>query len=110
MPYLKKQDTKKTVSPKKIYITPKEIKSEKLANVIYVLRNQQPGQIRSDWTVRSRSDWTVRSHGKIYSHHRTKIIAINNARKIARSIDSTVMVQNTDGTFSMGFKPKPAKR
>jgi len=102
MPYLKKQDTKKTVSPKKIYITPKEIKSKKLANVIYVVRNQQPGQIRSDWAVRS--------HGKIYSHHRTKIIAINNARKIARSRDSTVMVRNTDGTFSIGFKPKPAKR
>jgi hypothetical protein len=102
MPYLKKQDTKKTISPKKIYVTPKEMKSKKLANVIYVVRNQQPGQIRSDWAVRG--------HRKIYSHHRTKIIAINNARKIARSRDSTVMVQNTDGTFSIGFKPKPAKR
>ncbi len=102
MPYLKKRDTKKIFSPKKIYITPKEIKSKKLANVTYVVRNQQPGQIRSDWAVRS--------HEKIYSHHRTKIIAINNARKIARSRDSTVMVQNTDGTFSIGFKPKPAKR
>jgi hypothetical protein len=102
MPYLKKQDTKKIFSPKKIYITPKEIKSKKLANVTYVVRNQQPGQIRSDWAVRS--------HEKIYSHHRTKIIAINKARKIARSKDSTVMVQNTDGTFSIGFKPKPAKR
>jgi len=103
LPYLRKQNSRKTFISKKIEITSSTAtESKKLANVIYVVSNPQPGQIRGDWAVRS--------HGKIYSYHRTKINAINNARKIARSRDSTVMVQNTDGTFSIGFKPKPAKR
>jgi hypothetical protein len=103
LPYLRKQNSRKTFISKKIEITSSTAtESKKLANVIYVVNNPQLGQIRGDWAVRS--------HGKIYSYHRTKINAINNARKIARSRDSTVMIQNTDGTFSIGFKPKPAKR
>ena len=78
-----------------------EIENEvdrKPSNVIYVVNRPQPGQVKGDWAVRS--------HGKIYSQHRTKEKAIKAARKIAKKRDATVMVQNTDGTFSEGFKPK----
>jgi len=70
----------------------------KPSNVIYVVSSPQPGQVTGDWAVRS--------HGKIFSHHRKKEKAIKEARKIARKKDATVMVQNTDGTFSEGFKPR----
>jgi hypothetical protein len=72
--------------------------SRKPANVIYVVSKPQPGQVKGDWAVRS--------HGKIFSHHRKKSIAIKAARKIAKERDATVLVQNTDGTFSEGFKPR----
>ena len=70
----------------------------KQSNVIYVVSKPQPGQVKGDWAVRS--------HGKIFSHHRTKHAAIQKARDIAKKRDATVMVQNTDGTFSEGFKPR----
>ncbi len=70
----------------------------KPSNVIYVVSKPQPGEVRGDWAVRS--------HGKIFSHHKTKEKAIEEARKIASKKDATVMVQNTDGTFSDGFKPR----
>lgn len=70
----------------------------KPSNVIYVVSKPQPGQVKGDWAVRS--------HGKIFSHHRTKHAAISKAREIARKREATVMVQNTDGTFSNGFKPR----
>jgi len=70
----------------------------KPSNVIYVVSKPQPGQVKGDWAVRS--------HGKIFSHHRTKQAAISKAREIARKREATVMVQNTDGTFSNGFKPR----
>jgi len=70
----------------------------KPSNVIYVVNRPQPGQVRGDWAVRG--------HGKIYSQHRTKEKAIKAARKIAKEKNATVMVQNTDGTFSEGFKPR----
>jgi len=70
----------------------------KPSNVIYVVSKPQPGEVRGDWAVRS--------HGKIFSHHKTKENAINEARKIAKKRNATVMVQNTDGTFSDGFKPR----
>ena len=70
----------------------------KPANVIYVVSKPQPGQVKGDWAVRS--------HGKIYSHHRQKENAIEAARKIAADKNATVLVQNTDGTFSEGFKPR----
>jgi len=73
-------------------------KTRKPSNVIYVVSKPQPGQVKGDWAVRS--------HGKIFSHHRTKQAAIKNARDIAKKRDATVMVQNTDGTFSEGFKPR----
>ena len=73
-------------------------KLKKPSNVIYVVSRPQPGQVRGDWAVRG--------HGKIYSHHRTKEKAIQNARIIARERQATVMVQRTNGTFSKGFKPR----
>lgn len=73
----------------------------KPSNVIYVVNRPQPGQVRGDWAVRG--------HGKIYSQHRTKEKAIKAARKIAKERNATVMVQNTDGTFSEGFKPRQWK-
>jgi len=73
----------------------------KPSNVIYVVSKPQPGQVRGDWAVRG--------HKKIYSHHRKKENAIKNAREIAKKRDATVMVQNTDGTFSDGFKPRSKK-
>jgi hypothetical protein len=76
----------------------KEAKAKKPSNVIYVVSSPQAGEVRGDWAVRS--------HGKFYSHHKTKEKAIEEARKIAKKRDATVMVQNTDGTFSMGFKPR----
>lgn len=75
-----------------------DAKSKKPSNVIYVVSNPQPGEVRGDWAVRS--------HGKFYSHHKTKEKAIEEARKIAKKRDATVLVQNTDGTFSTGFKPR----
>jgi len=73
-------------------------KHRKPSNVIYVVSKPQPGEVKGDWAVRS--------HGKIYSHHKTKEKAIEEARKIAIKRNATVMVQNTDGTFSDGFKPR----
>lgn len=73
-------------------------KTRKPSNVIYVVSKPQPGEVRGDWAVRS--------HSKIFSHHKTKENAIKQARKIAKEKNATVMVQNTDGTFSEGFKPK----
>ena len=99
MPFLKKignEKQRKTVAEKTTIIEDK--KERRPSNVIYVVNKPQPGQVRGDWAVRG--------HGKIYSHHRTKINAVRAARKIARGKDATVMVQRTDGTFSMGFKPK----
>lgn len=96
MPYLKKIGSKKIVV-KKTEVT-KMSDKKKSANVIYVVSKPQPGQVRGDWAVRS--------HGKIFSHHRTKENAIKAARKIAKQRDATVLIQNTDGTFSDGFKPR----
>jgi len=78
-----------------------EKKPRKPSNVIYVVSKPQPGQVRGDWAVRS--------HGKIYSYHRLKEVAIKQARNIARERNATVLIQNTDGTFSEGFKPRPKK-
>ena len=77
---------------------PKIKKQRKPSNVIYVVSKPQPGQVKGDWAVRS--------HGKIFSHHRTKLAAIDKAREIARKREATVLVQNTDGTFSEGFRPR----
>lgn len=76
----------------------KPAKTKKPSNVVYVVSSPQPGEVRGDWAVKD--------HEKTYSHHKTKENAINEARKIAKKRDATVMVQNTDGTFSEGFKPR----
>jgi hypothetical protein len=81
-----------------VEIDKKKEDSRKPPNVIYVVSKPQPGQVKGDWAVRS--------HGKIYSHHRKKQNAIKEARKIAKEKGATVLVQNTDGTFSDGFKPR----
>ena len=75
--------------------------SRKPSNVIYVVSKPQPGQVKGDWAVRG--------HGKIYSRHRKKESAITQARKIAQEKNASVLIQNTDGTFSKGFKPKQKK-
>ena len=97
MPYLKKKGKRKTTKVVETKIETSESK-RKPANVIYVVSKPQPGEVRGDWAVRS--------HGKIYSHHKTKETAIKEARKVARKKNATVLVQNTDGTFSDGFKPR----
>ena len=79
-------------------IEEKPNKTRKPSNVVYVVSSPQPGEVRGDWAVKD--------HEKTYSHHKTKENAINEARKIARKRNATVMVQNTDGTFSEGFKPR----
>jgi len=73
----------------------------KPVNVIYIVSKPQPGQVQGDWAVRG--------HRKIYSHHRKKVTAIKTARKIAKERNATVLIQNTDGTFSKGFKPRRKK-
>lgn len=82
--------------------TVKKPSSRKAPNVIYVVSKPQPGQVKGDWAVRS--------HYKIFSHHRTKQAAIKKARTIALQKEATVLVQNTDGTFSDGFKPRAKKK
>ena len=74
----------------------------KVPNVIYVVSKPQPGQVRGDWAVRG--------HGKIYSHHRNKVVAIKHAKEIASVRNATVMIQKTDGKFSRGIKPRPKKK
>ena len=95
----KKVDTILSRNPKKVI---KASSHRKPANVIYVVSKPQPGQVKGDWAVRS--------HYKIFSHHRTKQAAIKNARTIAAEKEATVLVQNTDGTFSTGFKPRKKKK
>jgi hypothetical protein len=82
--------------------TVKKPSIRKAPNVIYVVSKPQPGQVKGDWAVRS--------HYKIFSHHRTKQAAIKKARTIALQKEATVLVQNTDGTFSDGFKPRAKKK
>jgi hypothetical protein len=81
---------------------PIETKPRKPSNVIYVVNKPRPGQVRGDWAVRG--------HGKIYSYHRTKNMAVKKARIIAQKRGATVLVQKTDGTFSTSYKPKSKNR
>lgn len=89
--------SKKKEKKKQITLPPK-----KQANMVYVVSKPQPGQVKGDWAVRS--------HYKIFSHHRTKQAAINKAREIALQREASVLVQNTDGKFSDGFKPRKKKK
>jgi hypothetical protein len=68
------------------------------SNIIYVISSPQPGQVKGDWAVQE--------NGKIFSHHRKKESAIKQARKIGKEKNAIVMIQNMDGTFSEGFKPR----
>ena len=99
---LKELSINTSINTKVDTIIIKKKKHRKPSNVIYVVSKPQPGQVKVDWAVRS--------HGKIFSHHRTKENAIKTAREIARKREATVLVQNTDGTFSEGFKPRPKSK
>jgi hypothetical protein len=95
---LKELKIDKTLNKKVDNIITNKKKHRKPSNIIYVVSKPQPGQVKGDWAVRS--------HGKIFSHHRKKENAIKTARDIARKKQATVLVQNTNGTFSEGFKPR----
>ena len=69
----------------------------KPSRIIYVVNRRRPGQ--------NKGDWAVRMHGKILSPHRLKSVAIKRARIEARKRGFSVMIQNTDGSFSRGFTP-----
>ncbi len=97
-PHSEIEKTVDKIIGKRTINTQKSESHRKPSNVIYVVSKPQPGEVRGDWAVRG--------HGKIFSHHKTKENAINEARKIAKKRNATVMVQNTDGTFSNGFKPR----
>ena len=71
---------------------------KKPSDIVYVLSMPQPGEVKGDWAVQINKEIT--------SHHKTKETAINEARKLAKQKNATVMVQNIDGTFSQIFKPK----
>jgi len=83
---------------KEIKKIPETYNSIESSKVIYVLINPQPGQVRGDWSVRE--------NGKVYSNHRTKKKAIEEARKVARKFNAIVKVQNMDGLFNKSFKPR----
>jgi hypothetical protein len=95
---LKELPIDKTLNKKVDNIITYKKKHRKPSNIIYVVSKPTPGQVKGDWAVRS--------HGKFFSHHRKKENAIKTARDIARKKQATVLVQNTDGTFSEGFKPR----
>lgn len=101
MPYLKKnQDTPKTKkesSPKK-----KETKKEEPVEIIYVVNN--------DHDKDHDEPWVIKSHTKIYKHANTKQKAIQIARDLARKLKARVLVQNANGKFSYGFKPRTLKK
>jgi hypothetical protein len=95
---LKEIPIDKTLNKKVDNIITNKKKHRKPSNIIYVVSKPTPGQVKGDWAVRS--------HGKIFSHHRKKENAIKTARDIARKKQATVLIQNTNGTFSEGFKPR----
>ena len=65
---------------------------------LYVVNHLQPGNNRGNWAVRNKN--------KIFSSHRTKKVAIKNARILAKKRETRVLVQNIHGRFSYGFNPK----
>lgn len=97
-PHSEVEKTVDKLIDKRKFIESEPSTHRKPSNVIYVVSKPQPGEVRGDWAVRN--------HGKIFSHHKTKEKAIDSARKVAKKRKATVMVQNTDGTFSDGFKPR----
>lgn len=101
LPYLYKINNNKKMESKtqKEDIKEEENNKRKPSNVIYVVSKPQPGQVKGDWAVRG--------HGKIYSHHRKKLNAIKEAKKIAKQKQATVLIQNIDGKFRQSFKFKP---
>jgi hypothetical protein len=92
MPYLQKKalntSIEKSQDKNKDHIHP----------VIYVINNPQ--------TDTKKESWAVCQHKKILSTHPTKQLAIDKAREVAEQQKATVMVQNTNGRFSYGFKPE----
>jgi len=74
-------------------------KKRKLPKVIYVVNRPRPGM--------NKGDWCVRMHGKIISHHKHKKVAVKHARVEAKKRNYSVLIQNTNGSFSKGFHPVP---
>ena len=94
MPYLKKDHPNKTIKKRDA----KTSKRDRM--VIYV--------VNASHTDRINGSWAVKGHNQIFSSHPTKRLAIKKAREVALQKHATVMVQNTNGRFSYGFKPKQA--
>ncbi len=92
MPYLQKK-------AQNIFIEKSHGKNkDRIHPVIYVINNPQ--------TDTKKESWAVRQHKRILSTHPTKQLAIDKAREVAEQQKATVMVQNINGRFSYGFKPK----
>lgn len=89
MPYLKKKETNQAKQKQE---TPVKTR------VIYVVNNASHETRQGPWTVRTKQ--------KTISNHKTKQMAIKKARLLAKKQQGRVLVQNTDGRFSYGFKPK----
>jgi len=94
MPYLKKIKYKNTIN-----ISKKDIKEEpEKRKVLYVVYTLKKGS--------KTGNWVVKNENKILSNHITKQDAIKKARALAIKQNYRVMVKNTDGHFSYGFKPR----
>mgnify|MGYP006862975837 CR=1 FL=1 len=48
----------------------------------------------------------IRAYCNVKKNKKTKEKTFEESIKIAKKRDATVLVQNTDGTFSTGFKPR----
>ena len=103
MPYLKKKQTQ-LKAKKQSKSTAKKIekKEEEPVEIIYVVNNGHDKD--------HDEPWVVKSHTKIYKHATTKQKAIQIARDLARKLKARVLVQNANGKFSYGFKPRTPKK
>ncbi len=93
MPYLKKKHTSTSKNQNITPVSPKK--------VLYVVNNSNQSALKGQWSIRSKQ--------KIISNHRTKQTAIKKARYLARKQQARVLVQNTNGRFSYGFKPRQSR-
>lgn len=92
MPYLKKQ-VKTNKATKKQRQTQQETHG-----TIYVVNSSHNDAIKGSWAVKDQKTF--------FSSHPTKRLALKKAREIALKQHTSVLVQDTHGKFSYGFKPK----
>jgi len=92
MPYLKKENSEH--KPKKKQEEPEN----QTHGTIYVVNSSHNDAVKGSWAVKN--------HKKIFSSHPTKRLALKKARELALKQHTSVLVQNTNGKFSYGFKPK----